>query len=249
MRDVLRQPADPGSGLNDAEDMKAFDPLSDAVRVGLMTDCARVEQWLRRVLRGEPSVELVELVGHAPPPAVLVLQCGTYSPQERLRIQRIVRRYEPARVLWLVPRQPVADDTSHTVLDAVKFGWCHGYITPDLPRDAVVRAIKAVADHDLWLSRRLLARALADSLSLRSVLGPPPAAHASGRRRCVLTARERQIVHLVRAGLANKEVGRHLGIEEDTVKKHLRNMYAKLGVRRRAQMLRMFTCEARAPAA
>ena len=55
-----------------------------------------------------------------------------------------------------------------------------------------------------------------------------------------------QILHLVRRGLTNKEVGHHLGIEEDTVKKHLRNMYARLGVHRRAQMLLRSVGEARA---
>jgi len=69
--------------------------------------------------------------------------------------------------------------------------------------------------------------------------------HSRGRRP-PLTARERQILQLVRAGLTNKEVGRHLGIEADTVKKHLRNMYTKLGVHRRVQMLTTTSREARA---
>jgi DNA-binding CsgD family transcriptional regulator len=58
--------------------------------------------------------------------------------------------------------------------------------------------------------------------------------------------RERQILYQVQRGLINKEIGQHLGIEEDTVKKHLRNMYAKLGVHRRAQMLLRIVGESRA---
>ena len=57
--------------------------------------------------------------------------------------------------------------------------------------------------------------------------------------------RERQILHLVRRGLINKAIAQHLEIKEDTVKKHLRNMYAKFGVHRRAQMLLSSIGEAR----
>lgn len=49
-----------------------------------------------------------------------------------------------------------------------------------------------------------------------------------------LTPRERQTVGLVREGLSNKQIARRLGIGEDTVKKHLQNVFAKLGVHRRA---------------
>ena len=48
------------------------------------------------------------------------------------------------------------------------------------------------------------------------------------------TTREQQIVILVREGMTNKQIGRELGIVEDTVKKHLQHIYDKIGVRRRA---------------
>ncbi|HEU0199104.1 MAG TPA: helix-turn-helix domain-containing protein, partial [Burkholderiaceae bacterium] len=48
-----------------------------------------------------------------------------------------------------------------------------------------------------------------------------------------LTRREREIVELLRQGFTNKEIGRQLGIMEDTVKKHLQAVFGKLGVHRR----------------
>ena len=38
----------------------------------------------------------------------------------------------------------------------------------------------------------------------------------------------------MRQGFTNKEIARRLGIQEDTVKKHLQAVFSKLGVRRRA---------------
>lgn len=52
-----------------------------------------------------------------------------------------------------------------------------------------------------------------------------------------LTVREVQIVAKLREGATNKEIARHLGIQEDTVKKHLQSVYRKLGVHRRALLL------------
>jgi DNA-binding NarL/FixJ family response regulator len=49
-----------------------------------------------------------------------------------------------------------------------------------------------------------------------------------------LTGRESQVVEQVRQGFTNKEIARRLGIQEDTVKKHLQAVFGKLGVRRRA---------------
>jgi DNA-binding NarL/FixJ family response regulator len=50
----------------------------------------------------------------------------------------------------------------------------------------------------------------------------------------VLTPREVEVVEHLRQGSTNKEIARRLGIMEDTVKKHLQSVFAKLGVHRRA---------------
>jgi len=50
-----------------------------------------------------------------------------------------------------------------------------------------------------------------------------------------LTGREREILELLAAGSANKEIARRLGISVHTVERHVANGYAKLGVRNRAE--------------
>ena len=49
----------------------------------------------------------------------------------------------------------------------------------------------------------------------------------------LLTAREGEILELVAAGLTNAAIAEHLWISPGTVKKHLDNIYAKLGVANR----------------
>jgi DNA-binding NarL/FixJ family response regulator len=45
-----------------------------------------------------------------------------------------------------------------------------------------------------------------------------------------LTPREREVLQLVREGLANKQIARRLGITERTVKAHLTSIFATIGV-------------------
>ncbi len=90
-----------------------------------------------------------------------------------------------------------------------------GYLLKDSEPDAVVAAVRAAAAGQVPLDPRvagiLLPRALSD-----------PAAALSGREREVLT--------LVARGLANKQIGRQLGISERTVKAHLGSVFRQLGV-------------------
>ncbi len=55
-----------------------------------------------------------------------------------------------------------------------------------------------------------------------------------------LTTREIEIVKLVLGGLSNREIGEQLYIAESTVKKHMSNIFEKLGVKNREQLKQMF---------
>lgn len=68
---------------------------------------------------------------------------------------------------------------------------------------------------------------------------PPPEAPGApaGDAGADLSPREREILDLLAQGLSNKELARTLSVSENTVKTHLANLYAKLGVGRRTQAL------------
>lgn len=50
-----------------------------------------------------------------------------------------------------------------------------------------------------------------------------------------LSAREKEVGHLLVQGVSNKEIARTLGIEVVTVKRHVGNICRKLGARNRTQ--------------
>jgi len=82
-------------------------------------------------------------------------------------------------------------------------------------------------------------------LALRNVLEGravmPAGWHAASLRAqeplASLSAREREILALLASGMSNKQIASHLTISANTVKFHLRTIYAKLGVRNRVQAM------------
>ena len=59
-----------------------------------------------------------------------------------------------------------------------------------------------------------------------------------------LTARERQVAHLVAEGLSNKGIGKRLNVTEGTVKLHVHSIYKKLEIPRRAALVALVIKEA-----
>jgi DNA-binding NarL/FixJ family response regulator len=101
------------------------------------------------------------------------------------------------------------------IVDALDAG-AVGYMLKDAEPDDLIEAVRAVARGDSPLHPRV-ARKL---LTARSARPAGPA----------LTAREREVLELVRDGLANKQIARRLGITERTVKAHLTSVFSAIGV-------------------
>jgi DNA-binding NarL/FixJ family response regulator len=107
-----------------------------------------------------------------------------------------------------------------------------GCIHPSASPDAFARAVLAARGGQVWLERRVLADVLGHVEAARDV----GAAHAA-RLGETLTRREHEIVAWVAKGLTNKGIARELGVSHETVKKHLKKVFAKLGVHHRFEVI------------
>jgi DNA-binding NarL/FixJ family response regulator len=117
-----------------------------------------------------------------------------------------------------------------------------GYVLKDANPDELVSAIRAASRGESPMTSRT-ARALVEE---RLASAPPvptprpvPLADPVGETDDVpasrLTARELEVLRLLRDGLPNKTIARQLGISEATVKAHLSSAFQRLGVRDRTQ--------------
>jgi DNA-binding NarL/FixJ family response regulator len=92
------------------------------------------------------------------------------------------------------------------------------------------RAITTVAGGGIWMPRTLI------SSFLDRMLRPSPQAAGAGAHRR-LSVREREVLDCVLKNQSNKEISTTLHIAESTVKFHLQQIFHKLGVRRRADLI------------
>jgi DNA-binding NarL/FixJ family response regulator len=128
--------------------------------------------------------------------------------------KRIRAEYPDTQVVVLTT---YADDDS--VFAALRAG-ARGYLTKDASSSALAEAIATVSRGDAHFEPSVQRR-LAESMR---PTGP-----------VALTPRETDVLRLIAAGRSNVEIARQLYITPATVKTHINNLFAKTGVRDRAQ--------------
>jgi len=122
-------------------------------------------------------------------------------------------------------------DRDH-LLKAVRLG-VRGIVSKSASTALLLKAIRSVLAGQFWLGREEVADVV------RSLLrnGPEKDGREGAKDTLSLTRREREVVTAVVRGLSNREIAAHLAVTEDTVKHHLTNVYDKLGVSSRVELV------------
>src|SRR5919205_161606 len=194
------------------------------VRIVIADDHEVVRQGLKMFLALDPELDVIgeatngaealELAKELEPDVVLM---DLLMPvMDGITATGVIRREVPeVEVLALTS---VLEDAS--VTGAVRAG-AIGYLLKDTQADELIRAIKAAADGQVQLSPQAAARLMRE---VRTPESPQQ-----------LTERESEVLKLLAAGKANKEIAQDLIIGEKTVKTHVSNILAKLNVQSRTQ--------------
>ncbi|WP_371775780.1 response regulator [Streptomyces sp. NBC_01438] len=173
---------------------------------------------------GEEAVALV--AEHAPDVVLMDLRMPRCDGVEATR--RIRKNHPATQVVVLTT---FAEDDS--LFPALRAG-ARGYLTKDAGGDEIVRAIEAVLSGEVGLSPAVQRRLLEQVTT-----GPLPlAAGAEPELPDGMTPREAEVLVLIADGLSNAEIARSLHISQATVKSHINNLFAKAGLRDRAQAVR-----------
>ena len=216
------------------------------VRVVLADDQRIVREGLGLVLGLLPDVDLVGTAEDGEEAAALAASLRPDVVLMDLRMPRVdgveatrrIRAEQPT--VEVIVLTTYADDES--IFAALRAG-ARGYLTKDARSEEIGTAIARVAAGQAMLDPVVQARLL-DHLDAVATIAPAettatpaatPVAIGSAEPLEGLTPRETEVLTLIAAGLSNGEIAERLVVSEATVKTHVNRLFAKTGVRDRAQ--------------
>ena len=198
--------------------------LSPPIRVMLVDDHTMVRRGLATFLK---VFDDLQLVGEADSGEAAIQLCGEVQPDVVLMdmvlpamngaaCTRVIRQKFPqVQVIALTSFK-----TAELVRNALEAG-AIGYLLKDVSADDLVRAIRAA-----HAGRATLSPEAAQTL-VETANQPPPGLD--------LTARELDVLALMVDGLNNTQIAGKLTVSPSTVKSHVSNILAKLGVASRTE--------------
>ncbi len=202
----------------------------EQVRVLIADDHPVVREGFRAMLSLDPDVEVVgeandglEAVAMAADlrPDVILMDLRMPNLDGMEATRRIKAQYPSIAIVVLT----IYDNDAY-VIDAVRAG-ASGYLLKDASRDLLIHTLRAVNSGATLIKTSLLFEAISGLVGSEDKQGKARPLTAVGLDE--LTGREQDVLELVADGLTNKEIGKRLNIAEDTVKKHVQSVIAKLG--------------------
>jgi len=201
------------------------------IRIVLADDHVIVLDGLEQLFRLEPELEVVARSTTAEAavkavqehrPDVLVLDLVMPGHDGMWVLRELSELNLPTRTVLLT-----AHVEENRLVEAIRLGvW--GIVLKEMAPRMLMECVRKVHAGEKWLEQQSVTRAIERMQKRESEID---------RLTRLLTPRELEIVRLASEGLRNKEIGERLSITEGTVKIHLHNIYEKLGVTGRPQLI------------
>lgn len=193
------------------------------IRIMLVDDHHVVRRGLRSYFESFPDLKIVaeaasaeELLRNLPgiEADVIVLDILLPGGMDGLEAARMLQSQpNPTRIVILTAYSDPA-----RAMAALRSGVL-GYVRKDSAPEVLLAAVRAAANGQIYLDQKT-----ADSL-------------AENIPNAALSLREQQVLEQLARGSTNREIAAILVISEETVKSHVSNILAKLGLENRAQVI------------
>lgn len=198
------------------------------IRVVIVDDHDLVREGLRSLLGQYADIDVIGEAGTVESAVAVVEELTPDLVLLDLRLggedgAEVARRLRQAgsRVRILVLS---VHDTSRHLREALAAG-ADGYLLKSVTAAALAEGIRNAAAGQTVIGQEFVPKLLEDA-SRGVPMGKPE-----------LTPREQQVLELVAEGLANREIAEKLGISTRTAQKHLENLFKKVGVHDRTELV------------
>jgi len=201
------------------------------IRIAIADDHALVLHGLKRLFDGEAEFEVVECCGNGAE-AIAAARRGNVDvllldiKMPDLSGIDVLRTLSAERLKCSTVLLTAALSDSDAV-EGLRLG-ALGIVLKESSPDTLLECIRRVSRGEQWVDSETMTRAL-DAISRRESMMSDPSR--------TLTARELEIVRMIAQGLRNKAIAERLSISEGTVKIHLHNVYEKLGLDGRLELM------------
>lgn len=210
----------------------------EKIRILIADDYPVVREGLRTMLSTDQTIEIageaangaeaVAMVAEKKPNVVLMdIRMPSMDGIEATR--RIKDKYPSISVIVLTMY-----DSDAYVIDAVRAG-ASGYLLKDASRELLLHTVRTVSSGATLIKTELLYEAICSLVTFRNRHQKPGVSTSEGLE--TLTAREQEVLRLVGDGCTNREIGKTLGVTEDTIKKHMQSILAKLDATNRTSAI------------
>jgi DNA-binding NarL/FixJ family response regulator len=153
---------------------------------------------------------------------IILIDRGTLVQNWKLHLHEIRSKLSASRFIVL-DNELTAPESLELLQQGV-----HGFISYQQVSNKFLQAIFAVNKGELWFSRKTLT----DHITLTT-----QSFHRKNHSESGMTARQEQLLGLLKKGSSNKEISVALGISESTVKFHMGKVFSKLGIHDRRSIL------------
>ena len=203
-----------------------------SIRVLLVDDHPLFRKGIASLLSSEPGFEVLgeasngqEAIEKARDlmPDVILMDISMPGVNGLEATQRIKQEIPYVRIVILT-----VSDEDQNLFEAIKSG-AQGYLLKKIEPQTLFQTLRGVLEGEAPLSRVMATKLLAEFARQRRTASEPRTPSAT------LTEREKEVLGLLAAGKTNKEIAGALGIAENTVKNHLKNILEKLHLENRVQ--------------
>jgi DNA-binding NarL/FixJ family response regulator len=206
---------------------------ASVIRIVLADDHPVVRIGVRNMLAGEEQVEVVGEAGDGDEaitqtlellPDILLLDLA--MPRlPGLEAMRSIMSGSPSVKIILLTSQI----STQQIIEALQIG-ARGIVLKDALADHLNEAIFSVASGDYWIGGKRVVNLVGALHDLMQKAATPE------RKTYGLTPREMEVVGCIVEGCSNRDIARQFTLSEETVKRHLSNIFDKTGVSTRLEL-------------